>query len=151
MVFDGHSDIFTDVTVRRLKGETQVLKNHHLPRLKQGNIEGSCFVLWIDPPHDANPPKRLGELMQCIRDEMAECEEAVIVTNYKEIEEAKKAGVKHFTYISVLKADKAPKVPMLHAKYLFEEELKTRNWLSLMNCYRWYMIILIKEILGMRL
>ena len=92
MVFDGHSDIFTDVTVRRLKGERQVLKTHHLPRLRQGNIEGSCFVLWIDPPHDANPTKRLGELMQCIRDEMAECEEAVIVTNYKEIEEAKKAG-----------------------------------------------------------
>ncbi|MBR2951245.1 MAG: SDR family oxidoreductase [Lachnospiraceae bacterium] len=38
--------------------------------------------------------------------------------------EAKAAGVKRFTYISVLKADKAPKVPMLHAKYLFEEELK---------------------------
>ena len=92
MVFDGHSDIFTDVTVRRMKGETQVLKNHHLPRLKQGKIEGSCFVLWIDPPYDADPSKRLGELMQCIRDEMAECEEAVIVRNYKEIEEAKKAG-----------------------------------------------------------
>jgi membrane dipeptidase len=85
MVFDGHSDIFTDVTVRRMNGETQVLKNHHLPRLKKGNIEGSCFVLWIDPPHDAHPQKRLGELMQCIKDEMAECEEAVIVTNYKEI------------------------------------------------------------------
>lgn len=92
MVFDGHSDIFTDVTVRRLKGETQVLKNHHLPRLKKGNIEGSCFVLWIDPPHDAHPEKRLGELMQCIKDEMAECEEAVIVKNYQEIEAAKKAG-----------------------------------------------------------
>ncbi|MCR5822878.1 MAG: SDR family oxidoreductase [Lachnospiraceae bacterium] len=38
--------------------------------------------------------------------------------------EAKTAGVKYFTYISVIKADKAPKVPMLHAKYLFEEELK---------------------------
>ena len=36
MIFDGHSDIFTDVTVRRLKGETQVLKNHHLPRLRKG-------------------------------------------------------------------------------------------------------------------
>ena len=54
------------------------------------------------------------------------------VTNYQVdyqgnlniLEEAKKAGVKYFTYISVLKADKAPKVPMLHAKYLFEEELK---------------------------
>ena len=44
--------------------------------------------------------------------------------NLNILEEAKKAGVKHFTYISVLKADKAKKVPMLHAKYLFEEELK---------------------------
>ena len=44
--------------------------------------------------------------------------------NLNLLNEAKKAGVKHFTYISVLKADKAPKVPMLHAKYLFEEELK---------------------------
>ena len=38
MIFDGHSDIFTDVTVRRLKGETQVLKNHHLPRLRKGKM-----------------------------------------------------------------------------------------------------------------
>lgn len=44
--------------------------------------------------------------------------------NLNLLNEAKAAGVKHFTYISVLKADKAPKVPMLHAKYLFEEELK---------------------------
>lgn len=44
--------------------------------------------------------------------------------NLNILEEAKKAGVKYFSYISVLKADKAPKVPMLHAKYLFEEELK---------------------------
>ncbi len=92
MVFDGHCDIFTDVTVRRLRGETQVLKQHHLPRLRKGNIEGGCFVLWIDPPHDANPPKRLGELLHCVREEMAECDEAVLVTSYKEIEEARKAG-----------------------------------------------------------
>ena len=44
--------------------------------------------------------------------------------NVNILNEAKKAGVKHFSYISVIKADKAPKVPMLHAKYLFEEELK---------------------------
>ena len=30
--------------------------------------------------------------MQCIKEEMAECEEATMVTSYKEIEEAKKAG-----------------------------------------------------------
>ena len=44
--------------------------------------------------------------------------------NLNLLNEAKVAGVKHFTYISVIKADKAPKVPMLHAKYLFEQELK---------------------------
>ena len=44
--------------------------------------------------------------------------------NLNLLNEAKKAGVKHFTYISVIKADQAPDVPMLHAKYLFEEELK---------------------------
>lgn len=44
--------------------------------------------------------------------------------NLNILNEAKVAGVKNFAYISVIKADKAPKVPMLHAKYLFEEELK---------------------------
>ncbi len=44
--------------------------------------------------------------------------------NLNLLNEAKAAGVKHFVYISVIKADKAPDVPMLHAKYLFEEELK---------------------------
>jgi uncharacterized protein YbjT (DUF2867 family) len=44
--------------------------------------------------------------------------------NLNLLNEAKAAGVKNFAYISVIKADMAPKVPMLHAKYLFEEELK---------------------------
>lgn len=44
--------------------------------------------------------------------------------NVNLLNEAKAAGVKNFAYVSVIKADKAPDVPMLHAKYLFEEELK---------------------------
>ncbi len=44
--------------------------------------------------------------------------------NLNLLEEAKRAGVTKFVYISVIKADKAPDVPMLHAKYLFEEKLK---------------------------
>ena len=40
------------------------------------------------------------------------------------LDEAVRAGVKHFAYISVLKADKAPDVPMLDAKAKLEEELK---------------------------
>lgn len=44
--------------------------------------------------------------------------------NLNLLNEAKRAGVKKFAYVSVLKADRAPKVPMLHAKYLLEQELK---------------------------
>ena len=44
--------------------------------------------------------------------------------NLNLLKEARKAKVKHFVYISVIKADKSPKVPMVHAKYLFEEKLK---------------------------
>ena len=44
--------------------------------------------------------------------------------NLNLLNEAKAAGVKKFVYISVIKADKAPDVPMLHAKYLLEEDLK---------------------------
>lgn len=44
--------------------------------------------------------------------------------NLNLLREAKAAGVKQFAYISVLKADQAPGVPMLYAKYLFEQDLK---------------------------
>lgn len=42
------------------------------------------------------------------------------------LHEAKKAGVKNFNYISVIKCDieDAKKIPMLNAKYMFEQELK---------------------------
>ena len=46
--------------------------------------------------------------------------------NLNLLNEAKAAGVKKFNYISVISCDEpgADKVPMLHAKYLFEQELK---------------------------
>lgn len=44
--------------------------------------------------------------------------------NLNILEEAKKSDVKHFVYISVIRADEAEDVPMVHAKFLFEEELK---------------------------
>lgn len=44
--------------------------------------------------------------------------------NINLLEEAKKANVKNFTYISVIKADSAPDIPMLDAKAKFENILK---------------------------
>ena len=44
--------------------------------------------------------------------------------NLNLLREAQAAGVKKFIYISVLQADQAPEIPMLHAKYQMEEEVK---------------------------
>lgn len=92
MIIDGHSDIFTDVTIRRLQGETQVIKNRHIERLRKGGVDGSIFVIWIDPPYDNDPPKRLKQILECSAAEMAECDVAVICKTRKEVEEAYAAG-----------------------------------------------------------
>jgi len=44
-------------------------------------------------------------------------------------EEAKRAGVKKFNYVSVISCDEpgAEEVPMLHAKYLVEQEIKRQD------------------------
>jgi len=44
--------------------------------------------------------------------------------NLNLLNEAKTAGVKHFSYISVINSNTGEGVPMVHAKYLFEQELK---------------------------
>lgn len=44
--------------------------------------------------------------------------------NLNLLNEAKKASVKHFAYISVINADKGDGVPMVNSKFLMEEELK---------------------------
>ena len=44
--------------------------------------------------------------------------------NLNLLNEAKAAGVKHFAYISVINADKGEGIPMVHSKYLMEEEIK---------------------------
>ncbi len=44
--------------------------------------------------------------------------------NLNLLNEAKAAGVKHFDYISVINAHKGEGIPMVHSKYLLEQELK---------------------------
>ena len=81
---------------------------------------------------DAASLKGLCDGADCVVTTVGLTKGSATVTNYdidyqgnlNLLNEAKRAGVKHFAYVPVIKADKAPKVPMLHAKYLFEEELK---------------------------
>ena len=92
MIFDGHSDIFSDVRYKREAGETQVLKNRHLERLQKGGIGGGCFVIWVDTFNGEDPKKELDAVLKNMKDEMAETEDFVLVHNTAEIEAARKAG-----------------------------------------------------------
>ena len=89
MYFDAHSDIWTDVTIRRMHGEKNVFHNHHTKRLKDGNVEGSIFVIWVDPPYTSDYRKRTSEIMSCIQAEAEEAEDICIVHNYDEMVAAK--------------------------------------------------------------
>lgn len=70
MVFDCHSDLFTDVTVKRLKGEKDIIKNHHLKDLQKGGLIGGIYVIWIDPPHDKCPEDRAKQIIESLTEEI---------------------------------------------------------------------------------
>jgi len=71
-IFDAHADIWSDVVVRRGRGERDIFLNHHLEKFKKGGISGGIFVMWIDPPHDQRPEKRLEEIIRAAQEELEE-------------------------------------------------------------------------------
>lgn len=67
-VFDGHTDIMADVVTRRKMGEENVIKTHHLHKLKSGGVTGANFVLWLDPETSVWEEVEMG--MKLIHDEL---------------------------------------------------------------------------------
>lgn len=94
MVFDAHSDIWSDVTVKSMRGETDIFRKYHCERLKKGGIEGSILAMWIDPPYDKTPARRLGQIMEAVTAEIA-CSQDIlkIVHDHKEMAAAKENGI----------------------------------------------------------
>lgn len=92
MIFDGHSDIWYDVVARRESGERNVFDARHYERLKKGRVEGGFFVLWIDPPNDVDPVKRVRQIMDSVRADNAESQHIRRITSVTEIEKARADG-----------------------------------------------------------
>lgn len=72
MIFDGHGDIWTDVTLNRSKARKNIIKNEHLNRFKKANMIGGIFVIWVDPPYDKNPQARTLEIIEHMSSEIME-------------------------------------------------------------------------------
>lgn len=90
MIFDGHGDIWTDITMKRLKGEKNIIKNHHLDRFKKGDMLGGIFVIWVDPPYDKEPEKRTLEIIQNMSSEILDNQDILkIVKTYDDFQRAR--------------------------------------------------------------
>ncbi len=70
--FDGHSDILTDVTIRRLGGETDVFVRRHIEKLKKGGVAAAILVVWVDPPYTSDPTWRTLEILGAASEELEE-------------------------------------------------------------------------------
>jgi len=79
MSFDGHCDIWTDITHHYLAGETDNFRRYHYDRLKKGEIEGGIFVIWNDPPFEKTPFERVREMMDAIAHEEKDCADIMTV------------------------------------------------------------------------
>ena len=73
MLFDGHGDVWTDVTCKRVDhNETDIFRKYHLKKFQAGKVTGGIFVIWIDPPYDQDPPARSKQIVESIKAEMIE-------------------------------------------------------------------------------
>ena len=94
MIFDGHGDIWTDVTCRRIEHqEHDVFRRRHLKKFRKGNVSGGIFVIWIDPTNDKDPVKRSAQIVESIRAEQKEASDILQpVTCFRDFETGAAAG-----------------------------------------------------------
>ena len=90
MIFDGHGDVWTDVTCRRQEhGERDVFRRRHLDKFRVGDVTGGIFVIWIDPPYDTDPHKRAMQIVEAVKAEKAEAADIIYdVRNFEDFKEA---------------------------------------------------------------
>ena len=96
MFFDAHSDIISDITNRRLRGETDIFRQYHAERLRKGGCEGSIWAMWSYAPYQ----ERLRDMMICAKEEFQQNSEIAVVHNYEEMQEAKAQG-KFYVFLGI--------------------------------------------------
>ncbi len=129
MIFDGHADIWTDVTIRRQKGISDVFKKVHLERFNKGKINGGIFVMWADPPHDNEPKKRIVEMIEHTAAEIMENQDIFKIVRHANdfdlaINESKMPIIIGVEGLSAL----GTKVNLLNAMYMFGVRHVSLTW-----------------------
>lgn len=94
MIFDGHGDVWTDVTAKRVdKQESDIFRRYHLEKFRRGKVTGGIFVIWIDPPYDKDPAARSKQVVESIQAEMKDAADLLnFVTKYEDFQKGAEAG-----------------------------------------------------------
>lgn len=91
MIFDAHSDTWTDVVVKTLRGENNIIKKYHYDNLVKGNIGGSIFVIWVEPENYSRALDRVREIQNAVKNELEYINDIIsIVKSYDEMLKAQK-------------------------------------------------------------
>ena len=91
MIFDAHSDIWTDVAVKTFKGENNIIKKYHYDNMIKGKIGGSIFVIWTEPKNYHRALDRVREIQNSINKELEYINDIILIAkNYDDILKAQK-------------------------------------------------------------
>lgn len=89
MVFDSHSDLWTDILRKNRLGEKDVFKTRHLKKFQEGEVIGGIFVIWIDPPYTAYPKARAKDIIKNMAVELNNNKDVIkLIRNYNDIDKA---------------------------------------------------------------
>jgi membrane dipeptidase len=93
LVVDGHSDVFCDVALRRLRGETNVLSRLHLPTWREGGVNVVVTALYVEEEHKPDRAlRRAVTLLGAALDDIAETPDVAFCTTRAEIDAAVARG-----------------------------------------------------------
>ena len=92
-VFDGHSDMWCNITMRRLAGERNVFKKYHLPHLQEGNVGALIAAVWIETQYTDDPTARMLEILGAAAAELRENKEVLgLVLSGNDVERIRAVG-----------------------------------------------------------
>lgn len=88
-IFDGHSDLWTDIDRKRSQGINTAIADTHLSRWRDGNIAGGFFPVWPDPSSETSTIDQVNSMIKNLQIELDES--ASVMTLVRNITEYKMA------------------------------------------------------------
>lgn len=85
-IFNGHSDILSDINLRRLNGEKDVFRKYHYENFLESGVKSAIWVIWTDPEHLDNPKERTRQIINSMLEEFTEASDILnIVRKYEDL------------------------------------------------------------------